>query len=316
MKTNLLFICALLVFSCCKEKNNSPKNVDVKNYNVIIVPDLSNRIDSKIHPKPLHDTVLINSIFDSINYFLKIGNRKTNQLDQYKVDFINRSVLNSNIVDASNLKIDFEQFKNKQLNASEYKRNKLLTDVKTVKSNVSKIYQYSLNNPVGADLWNYFNATIHNSYSYIKPEYIKSQDGYDIKRETKNIVVLFTDGYIENANQANGYNLTPKQIDKIRNDYKKSQNTDLRSFISSHKEYHIKKTDESLKDLNILVVEMVDRSLNKNSVAKYHPTDFQIMRIIWELWLKESGSENVEIYQAFSNKKEMIITLEKFMSKL
>lgn len=137
-----------------------------------------------------------------------------------------------------------------------------------------------------------------------------------ITRSSKNVVVLFTDGYIESANNSTGYTFDQQSIKKIRQEFINSKSVDLEKFILSKSEYLIKKTSNSLKNVNVLVLEMVDRSLDKNGSTTIQPTDFEIMKIIWTQWLKSSGAADVDISPAFSKRTDAYDAVKKFMEKI
>ncbi|WES99700.1 hypothetical protein P2W68_08740 [Chryseobacterium arthrosphaerae] len=300
----------------CKKTTSEPRTENlprIYDYNVLIVPDLSNRINSEIHPKPLNDTILINNIADNIENLLKIKNRQMNQLDTYRLDFINRGILNQNIADIQKLEINFRRFGNDLQKSSFYKREQLRSDIVQFKKNLSKIYSYSLQNSSGSDVWNYFNQTA--GHSIIDEPDTKMAVGNNdtIIKGTRNVIVLLTDGYIESVNNTSGFTLGQQSIKKIRDSYLKSGSTNLEKFIVSKPEYHIKKTSEPLKKTSVLILEMVDRSLDKNGASTVQPTDFEIMKILWTQWLKASGASKTEIYPAFSGKTEVYGVLKKFM---
>lgn len=310
-----------ILSNCCKKTDTSSTDSSsdipkIYDYNVLIVPDLSNRINSEIHPKPLHDTVLINNIADNIENLLKTKNRQMNQLDTYKIDFINRGILNQNIADAQKLEINFRTFKDDQRESSEYKRGQLKSDISSLKNNLSKIYTYSLQNLSGSDVWNYFNQTISNSLITTPDTKIAISDNQFIIKGTRNIVVLLTDGYIESTNTTSGYVLDQKSIRNIRDHFLASGNNDLEKFILSKPEYHIRKTFTPLKNTSVLILEMTDRSLDKNGASTIQPTDFEIMKILWSQWLKASGASKVKIYPAFSQKIEAYEALKKLMDSI
>lgn len=293
------------------------KQVYINDYNILLVPDLSNRINQSIHPKPVEDSLLINNILDHTSDILQLQSRTTNVLDIYKIDFINRGILNNNSIKAKEVEINFRRFKGNLVGASEYKRKELQKDINTFKNNTKNIYSYAISHPSGSDIWNYFNETI---IPNVLPE-----DGEetnlttaDVKliKKNKNVVVLFTDGYIENLNQTKGYKLDQKLINSIRTSYQKSDADNLEKFILSHPEYSLKSTENNLSSLNILIFEIIDRSLDSNGVAKYQPTDFQIIKILWTKWLKDSGCTNIEIHQAFNKKEEAYEKLSAFLEKL
>ncbi|MCS3528688.1 hypothetical protein [Chryseobacterium sp. JUb7] len=323
MKNIFYFLLYIIIISlntiCCKKEDcNEIVNKVSKTYdfNVLLVPDLSNRINPDIHPKPIHDTLLLNTVIDSIGNFLTVNNRRMNQLDSYKFDFINRGVLNnSQVADAKNLQINFREFKGKIRDASNFKRHHLKPAISIFKKNISKIYTYSLKNPAGSDVWNYLNQTITPSLIN-EPSITISNGKNSIIKNTKNVVVLFTDGYIESANNSAGYTFDQQSIKKIRQEFINSKSVDLEKFIQSKPEYLIKKTSNNLKNVNVLVLEMVDRSLDKNGSTTVQPTDFEIMKIIWTQWLKSSGAAHVEIYPAFSKRTDAYDAVKKFMIEI
>lgn len=315
----LKVLAVLFITSCGKKEDNlriTTENLPkIYDYNVLIVPDLSNRINPEIHPKPLADTLLINTIADHINDFLKTKGRQMNQLDVYKFDFINRGILNQHIANTEHMEINFKKFKNKPQDASHYKRYDLKTDIASFKNNIAKVYEYSLAHSAGSDVWNYFNQNIKNSMISEPDQKVEIEKDQFVITGTRNIAVLFTDGYIESANNSSGYRLDQDLIKKIRKEYISSGSVDLEKFILSKPEYLIKKTSD-LNHLNVLVFEMVDRSLDKNGATTVQPTDFEIMKIIWKNWLKDSGASEVEIYPALTNKTEAYEALKKFMETI
>ncbi len=315
----LKVLCILFITSCCTKEtpseipdDNLPKIYD---YNVLIVPDLSNRINPEIHPKPLNDTLLINTIADHIDNLLKIKSRQMNQLDIYKFDFINRGILNQHIANTEDLEINFRKFKDQVQKASHYKKHDLKPDIASFKNNIAKVYDYSLAHSAGSDVWNYFNQNIKNSMINEPDKKVEIAKDEFVITGTRNIAVLFTDGYIESANNSSGLRLDQDLIKKIRKEFVSSGSVDLEKFILSKPEYLIRKTSD-LNQLNVIVFEMVDRSLDKNGVTTVQPTDFEIMKIIWKKWLKDSGAAQVEIYPALTNKTEAYEALKKFMEEI
>lgn len=322
IKINVFCLVLGCVFCACgtREVKTIPpaRNVIIVNdYNVVIVPDLSNRINPKIYPKAVHDTILINALMDHAVDFLNIKNRQLNQLDVYKFDFVNNGILNKNVVVSDALKIDLRQFKNKGADVVDYINNKMPVDVDTFKHNVAKVYEYALNHPSGSDLWNYFNETINNSVVKVPDDtsFIASSYTNVIKRN-QNVLILFTDGYIESANKGKGYTLGGKAVDDVRNAFLKSGSKDLKTFIYSHPECQLNKTTNSLNGLNIMINELIDRSKDANGVALKQPTDFQIMKIIWEKWLKDSGAAHVEVYTAIESKKVFVDNVRAFLEEI
>lgn len=315
MKTStyyvFLLISLLTTISCCKESEEI-KYTYKTNYNILVVPDLSNRIDQFIHPKPIHDTVIINTILDSIPQFLKTDNRTINQLDRYKIDLINRGILNDEKFNDAVFDINFLKFENKLKEASEYKRNYLESDILKLKKETAKIYSYASVQNSGSDVWNYFNETIHSSLSS-QVDIVKVAKHKGMIYQTKNKVVLLTDGYIETINKTLGYHLNQDLITRVRTEFLKSKSNDLKKFILTNPQFLIKKTNNDLKNTDVLVLEVTDRSLDTNGVAKFHPTDLEIIKIIWTDWLTKSGVGHVQIHAALSNRKDVYPIIKNFI---
>lgn len=305
-----------LIFLSCKNGVQIKKEVILNDYNIVISPDLSNRINMVLHPKPIHDTVLINYLISNSFNILSLNNRRSGQADIYKIDFINRGILSSSTIDPNKMKIDFNQFKNNQLNRANYIRNVLNSDVKKFSNELTQVYNYSLINQTGADIWNYFNETIKSSLVDTSLRQIQENSDIIVNKKNHNVILILTDGYIESANKGKGFRVGDELISRIRKDFNKSGKSNLEEFIKADSSYAIKKTDFNLKDINIFVGELVDRSLDKHGVAKMHPTDFQILKIIWETWLKDSGCSNVQVIQAVNTKQEFYEKFENFLKTL
>lgn len=318
MYRNLILLLPFsFLYSCGtdgKETRTSNK-LGTSDYNILIVPDLSNRIDANIHPKPIKDEELIGVILDSIPAIQKLGGRSTNQLDIYKLDFINRGILAQTNIRQENLTIDFRNFEGKLNDASEYRRNKLKTDINSFKDNLTAVYKYSLANNAGSDVWTYFNENVKLSELEIKEKKIPlgNSENDSIIKSNKNVVILLTDGYIETGFRNSGYSITQALVNDIRTKFNASGSKDLENFITSNPQFHIKKTEYSLSNLNIFVAEIIDRSLNPHGIALQHPTDFEILQILWANWLKNSGAKNFVIKKAYTNKEQFYIDLKEFL---
>jgi hypothetical protein len=302
--------------ACSSCDKPAKKVVMIKDYNIIISPDLSNRINTMKYPKPIHDTLLIREVIDHADDLLKLNDRRSGQSDIYKIDFINKGILNSSSFDPKKMTIDFSQFGTKQLDRSNYIRKELNSDKQEFAYEVNRVYDYSLQNQTGADVWNYFNETLKTSLVDVSPQFLNETDSAIINKKNTNVVLLLTDGYIESANQGKGYKLGPEMIGKIRKAFNASGKSELQEFIAQDSSYAINKTNFNLKDANIFIAEMVDRSLDKYGVSKVQPTDFQIIKVIWEKWLKDSGASNVKIIQAVNTKQQFYKEFEQFLKTL
>lgn len=320
--TSILPLAILPFFVACmndgssKEQKLSNNHVTLKDYNIIIAPDLSNRINMALYPKPIHDTVLLRDLIAHSSDLLALNTRRSGQADIYKIDFINRGILNGSSFDPKKMTIDFNRFDKNQIDRVKYIRQGLKSDEQLFSNEIKRVYDYSLKNQTGADVWNYFNETVKASLVDATPKRIENESNILVDKKNNNVVLLLTDGYLESANRGKGYRLDPALIAKIRKEFKTSGKSDLAAFIKANSAYAINKTDFNLKDVNIFIGELVDRSLDKYGVAKEQPTDFQIVKVVWEKWLKDSGCPNVKIIQAVNTKQQFYLEFEQFLKTL
>lgn len=88
------------------------------------------------------------------------------------------------------------------MDASDYEREELKKDSTTFQKSTENVYDDAFAPPSGSDRWNYFNETI---IPNILPEngavVNLTTDNLQLVKKNKNVVVLFTDGYIENINR-------------------------------------------------------------------------------------------------------------------
>lgn len=319
-KNHLVFrLFCIVLFGLCacstpvKKCDNSgfKDTIVVKDYNIVIAPDLSNRIDSRVHPKPLHDSILINGIIDEIGSILTLQNRRVGQKDIFSLDFINPGILNNSTIAVASCRIDFGHFSN-LYESAEYKRIGLSRDQELFKQEVAKVYEHAHQNLAGADIWNYFNQTIHNQVKILPPEsYVEGCT--TISRQFRNVAVLFTDGYIENAGGKKDHQFSEGRVEYIRKAFNASKSKALQSYIDENFSLGIASTIQSLKDWDVILFEIVDRSLDSNGVAIKSPTDFEILSVIWKSWLKQSGCKHVEVYKAVADKKILFDRLGNFL---
>lgn len=115
-----------------KKRIISPTEASVNNgitehFNMMIVPDLSNRIDMEEKSKPLSDLNIVEGILNDIDpIYLKSDRRMMYQQDRYQVGFTNQSLISKHNINMENLCIDFSRF-DKQRNRIEYLTGKNTT---------------------------------------------------------------------------------------------------------------------------------------------------------------------------------------------
>lgn len=304
-KQIFFFSTSLLLLNCNIDKKddvNTKKNIITENLNLIITPDLSNRI--KKYPKPLSDIALITNIFD--NYYPTLYNYK-NRISKQK-DALNLLFTNSNIITEYDYNGFFtiDIFKKENQNSSYLKtfdgsETKFKEDSRTLIKNLSNVYDKARINPAGADIVGFFKKL----NTIIKKDNTKQVQDYRITTKYRNIIVLFTDGYIEagiydssNCNGNKCYFLTKDIINKFRKDFKSNGgNLSLEEFFQKKQYGIIPVANTNLKDVEILVCELYDRSLDaKTGSQRQIPNDLEILKIFWKDWLKKSGFKKSKLF--------------------
>lgn len=299
----------------------------ITNYNIVIVPDLSNRVDMNIHPKPIEDKVIIQSTLGLINDILHAGPRETEQRDAYSVSFINQGVIRMYDINQSHLSIDFAKFPSQSQRIDfikgrkDFKENGLESAVNNFQNECERFYGKATLKTDGADLWSFFQSGIDESH-------VKRDDkpfpynGQLFQNQYRNILVLLTDGYIEcglspNASQGasknQAYDLGQSRIKAFRRAYKASGSNNMKEFFIQNGYGIVPANNKHLEDLEVIVLEMYDRSLSESGNATVHPTDAEIMELFWTDWLTKSGVERFELNRCFSNERIAKLTLKRFL---
>lgn len=321
MRKKLILLLIFLFIAACSTDNEKESIVsvyDTKHYNLIIAPDLSNRIDQKHSAKPVTDTAIIFSILNNIDSdnkkknLLQSFNRSEDQKDRFSFSFINKQLISTYNTDMGNLSIDFSRF-DTQLARIEYvkgyKEESLGDDIHKFKTEIEHVYSKAERNYFGADIWSYFKGL--NSFdilsktdtvTYLEKKYVNSY---------KNILVLLTDGYIEaglygkkacSNNQC--YYLSSGRIKAFRKAYTDSGMGNMEEFFYKNEYGIIPINNPLLADLEVLVIEVKDRSIDPAGNATVFPTDFDIIKLFWTDWMEKSNVKKFSIKPAFASKKE------------
>jgi len=311
MKKLSLIICCFLTTICVFGQ----KKHQITNYNIIFSPDLSNRLNLKLYPRAISDPDIVSGILKRIDPdILRLG-RLTQQFDHYSVDFINKGLVGMYKVDTEQLHLDFERFSHHQDARIKYVKGtvgkNLNDDIRKFMSAYTNLNHKATVSNNGADIWTYFNAGIDDRI--IKSPIVKG----NTTNNFRNIMVLMTDGYIEAGIYNKGYDLNATKVNNFRNAFLKSKGTDLALFLAKNPQFKINPVNNPyLSDLEVIVLEMYDRSLSRAGAATKHPTDMEIMKVIWKDWLKSSGVKRFELKPTASNRDEAVKYVMEFISKI
>jgi hypothetical protein len=270
----------------------------ILHFNVIMAPDLSNRLTK--YKKPVTDNDIIDSVLELIYPRIVNYRRKMNQMDKYRLDVINQQHIVGYNINPNRFFIDLSRFKNQgdriQYLAPFNTKSQFRQDKLNFKNEFNKLTRLINANTAGSDIWTYLNEGLDNFK--IDTNTTVSTFGKDAYRnEYKNLLLLFTDGYIESSNNfrvgKKSKILSQSMVDRFRDEYiRNGRGKDLKTYFEESGYGIIPLNNPILKYVDVLVLEMYDRSLGMGGATK-SPTDMEIMKVFWEDWLKKSGVPKV-----------------------
>lgn len=280
----------------------------ITHFNITFAPDLSNRVNSGIYKRPLNDVdilkIVIGDLYPSILRYRRLENQK----DKVLVDFVNKGLISEYQVNTEKLLIDFGRFptQNDRM-AYILKRNKLnqwlgLDSGKMV-GEFNRINSVAVKHNFGADIWTYFNEGIDDKRVLVNEKPVSKNSKAPVQAY-HNILILTTDGYIEAGIYGKGFDLSKGTIDVFRNAFLASGDKDIRHFFRKNDQFRIKPVhNDNLKNLEVLVMELYDRSKSKGGGATVQPTDMEIIKLYWADWLQQSKVKRFELHP-FANSRD------------
>ena len=289
--------------------------------NIVIVPDMSNRVDINLHQRPIQDETIINTILDQIHpKLLTSGNRRTHQKDRYCISFTNQRLITQHGIQTANLEIDFSRF-DRQIDRIEYingrnKESNFGDDLRKMKEEITSCYEAASRSYAGADVWSFFNNLSENLIR-IDSNVRTAANGVQITNKMRNIIVLLTDGYIEAAVYPKDRvcnSLSQARIADFRKNFLRSgQGRTVKQFFSDE-HYGITPIDnEMLENTEVLVMEIDDRSLDNSGNALLQPSDAEIIDIFWMDWFEKSNVKRFSIEPVVSSQSEAQTCINRFL---
>lgn len=285
------------------------KTVITTHFNILFAPDMSNRVDPMLYKRPLNDVDILSIITSDLYPPILRYKRADYQKDKLMVDFINKGLINQYSVNTDNLLIDFGRF-TKQPDRINYILGKngmqhtLGKDIGEMTVEFNRINNLAIQKNVGADIWSYLDQGI-DERKVLSPENAIKSGSNTYINTYRNILILPTDGYIEAGIFGKGFDLSQNTVNHFRDAFLASGESNMRGFLIKNKKFCIKPVDNKyLKNLEILVIELYDRSLTKMGVATVHPTDMEIIKLLWTDWLQQSNVKRFELHPYVSSRNE------------
>ena len=295
-----------MLVNCIEPKMKSPPVPEHLNF--ILCSDLSNRLT--IYAKPIEDTVLVADFLDFYYPEVYLANNR----DYGHADKINVALLNGMNVKKFNLNMNRMRLDLAKYNAND--RIKYLigqledfeSDKKNFREEVNMLYSNVIKNVQGADI-----------YGLFKSELTTVQIRDSTKEKFRNIMILFTDGYIEyGSKQREGnktYYLNKQLINEFRDHFiKRKDSSSMQEFFRKSGYGLVPIINPKLEYLEVFAIEFMDRSLT-NGNGRIYPTDFEILKLFWEDWMLQSKVKSYKIYKTFNDGDDFKTELIKFIEQ-
>jgi hypothetical protein len=309
MRIIILFLVAAFLLLACEATQEENQVSDreatkvVEHLNLIILSDLSNRINDDLYPRQLTDIQIIEAIAGVFPDYIKTGGRLINQKDRMRLRLINKQEI-PNFYDYENdLSIDLGEFE-RQVDRIEYLNGKaeqtLSLDIKGFQEASAEIYNKAYEKTSGSDIWTFFSQSFDETYLQLT----NPMHNENVQDKARTVIIVLTDGYLEAGNYGDKfcegnscYYLSPSRINSFRKKLQENQNLEIEGLIAQEN-FRIKPVkNKHLSEVEILALEFYDRSKSGNGSASVYPTDYQITKALWNDWMENSGVKRSEIYE-------------------
>lgn len=283
----ILLVCSVILFitSC----GPAPQNNHLTYQNLIILSDMSSRIDNK----PLKDLDHIHKIVEFFkNECVKPGKKIGDRSSIYFSAFSGNVIASIDLDKMKGLE-EKQQFIN---STGKYKNSGFSHAIDDFEQKVRNAYAKTSNK--GLDLISILNEKIENEPIVKKDTFLT--DGVDTTFVNyENHIYVFTDGYLEylNKHANNQFFFGGSEIDKVRQ-FCKANNTDIIKALESNSELSLQ-PNRSKKNryINLYILETHERDKDDILQTYKYPTgqrDNEILQVVWRKWAKESGFKGFE----------------------
>jgi len=284
---NILIICSVIVLlsSCGSE----PQNKYLTYQNIVILSDLSSRIDNK----PPKDTEEIHKI---VQYFknecVKPGEKIGDKSSICFSSFSDKVIATIDIDKIKNLG-DKQQFIN---STGKFQKCGLISQIDDFEQKVKSAYANIRNK--GLDLISVLIEKIENEPIAKSDTYLT--DGIDTTFVNyDNQIYIFTDGYLEYLNKSvnNQFYFGSSEIDKVRQ-YCRANNVDISTALDTNSSFCLTPIKNKKNQfVNLHILETHERDKDDKLQTYKHPIgqrDNEILEAVWRKWATESGFKSFE----------------------
>lgn len=280
-----IFIAVSLIYSCSSE----PQNKSLIYKNIIILSDLSSRLDNR----PQKDTDEIFKIIDQFKTECVKPGEKIG--DKSSITFSVFSEKNTTSIDIDKIKNlgEKQQFIN---STGKYINNGLDQKLNQFKQTVESLYKNKRNK--GLDLISLLIEKIENESTVKQDKQLSNGiDTTFIKFD--NHIYIFTDGYLEYMNKESNsqFYFGSKEIEKIRQFCIKKGVNINKALEIDHQLCLPPYPSKQNKLISLHIMETHERDKNLTQQIYKHPVglrDNEILEAVWKKWAKESGFKDIK----------------------
>jgi len=289
MKLFLIFYSTILLLNSCKSGDSVSQNKHLTYQNIVILSDLSSRIDNK----PPKDT---NEIHKIVQYFkdecVKPGEKIGDKSSIYFSSFSDKIIASIDIDKIKGLG-EKQQFIN---STGKYQHNGLIYQIDDFEKKVKGAYERTRNH--GLDLISILIEKIENEPIVKIDTYLT--DGVDTTFiNYDNHIHIFTDGYLEYLNKGknNQFYFGSSEIARVRQ-HCKANNVDISTALRTNRSLCLTPIkNKKNKFVNLHISETHERDKNDKLQTYNHPVgqrDNEILEAVWSKWAAESGFKSFE----------------------
>ncbi len=287
MKKALTLCTIIILLASCD--GSEPQNKNLTYQNIVILSDLSSRIDNK----PLKD---IDEIHKRVQFFknecVKPGEKIGDKSSICFSSFSEKVIASIDIDKIKNLG-EKQQFIN---STGKYQSNGLAYQIDDFEQKVKNAYANTRNK--GLDLISVLIDKIENEPIVKKNTFLT--DGIDTTFVNyDNHIYVFTDGYLEYLNKSanNQFYFGSSEINKVRQ-FCKANNVDITKALETNSSLCLPLNRSSKNQyVNLHILETHERDKNDKLQIYKNPTgqrDNEILEAVWRKWAKESGFKSFE----------------------
>jgi hypothetical protein len=290
MKSNFTVFVLLFLFVSCSgdESCNESKNKHLTYQNIVILSDLSSRVDNK----PQKDTAEIHKIIQYFKYECVKPGEKIG--DKSCISFSTFSEKVSASIDIDKIKNlgEKQQFIN---STGKFINSGLNYQIEQFEQKIKHTYANTRNR--GLDLLSILIEKIENEPIVKKDTFLT--DGIDTTfLNFENQFYIFTDGYLEylNKEQNKQFYFGDAEIKRVR-EYINTNNVDIAKALENNSALSLPPYKNSKnKYINLNILEAHER--DKNDILQTYNNqtgqrDSEILEAVWRKWAKESGFKNL-----------------------